>query len=45
MNGKVNGTGVGLANTRLRLEKMYGSELAITVNQPHGVVIDFVIPT
>ena len=45
MNGKVNGTGVGLANTRLRLKKMYGSELAITVNQPHGVVIDFVIPT
>jgi LytS/YehU family sensor histidine kinase len=45
MNGNVNGTGFGLANTRLRLEKMYGSELIVTANQPHGVVIDFAIPT
>ena len=50
MNGKVlNGhgasrPGVGLANTRLRLEKMYGNDLVIKANQPHGVKIGFEIP-
>jgi two-component system, LytTR family, sensor kinase len=45
MNGKsVNGHGVGLANTRLRLEKMYGNELVIKKNEPHGVRVDFEIP-
>lgn len=45
MNDKaVNGSGVGLANTRLRLEKMYGNELVIKVMKPHGVRVDFEIP-
>lgn len=39
-----NGHGVGLANTRLRLEKMYGSTLLLTPNQPRGVRVDFSIP-
>ena len=38
------GNGVGLANTRLRLEKMYGTELAIVPNQPHGIVVRFAVP-
>lgn len=45
MNGKSeNGSGVGLANTRLRLAKMYGNELVMGANAPHGVRVDFVIP-
>lgn len=42
--GKVNGFGVGLANTRLRLDKMYGSELILEANQPSGVRVRFEIP-
>lgn len=38
------GNGVGLTNTRLRLQKMYGTELIITQNQPQGVVVRFGIP-
>ena len=38
------GAGVGLANTRLRLEKMYGTDLRITANRPHGVVVTFDLP-
>lgn len=45
MNGKAtNGHGVGLVNTRLRLEKMYGNALVIRKNAPHGVRVDFDIP-
>jgi two-component system LytT family sensor kinase len=45
MNGSdEKGAGVGLANTRLRLEKMYGTELKITANQPHGVIVTFDLP-
>lgn len=45
MNGSAEkGTGVGLANTRLRLEKMHGAELVVSPNQPHGVVVRFAIP-
>jgi two-component system LytT family sensor kinase len=45
MNGSgEKGAGVGLANTRLRLEKMYGTELSITANQPHGVIVAFKLP-
>ncbi len=45
MNGKVvNGHGVGLANTRLRLAKMYGNPLVITASQPHGVEVSFDVP-
>lgn len=45
MNGSAtNGTGVGLTNTRMRLDKMYGSELTILPNQPHGVRVEFAIP-
>ena len=38
------GEGVGLTNTQLRLEKMYGTELQITANIPHGVVVRFALP-
>ena len=36
--------GVGLANTRLRLAKMYGNDLLIKANEPHGVRVDFEVP-
>jgi LytS/YehU family sensor histidine kinase len=35
--------GVGLKNTRLRLEKQYNSHLKISDNQPRGLKIEFVI--
>ena len=35
--------GVGLKNTRLRLEKQYGSELHVSDNEPHGLKIEFAI--
>lgn len=38
------GEGVGLANTMLRLDKMYGSTLHFTKNQPSGLKIAFSIP-
>ena len=43
-NSTETGNGVGLTNTRLRLEKMYSAELVITPNLPHGVVVRFAIP-
>ena len=43
-NSTETGNGVGLTNTQLRLEKMYGTELTISPNQPHGVVIRFSVP-
>lgn len=36
-------TGIGLTNTKLRLEKMYGSELKISDNIPQGLKIEFSI--
>ena len=33
--------GIGLTNTKLRLEKQYGSELIISDNDPHGLKIAF----
>ncbi|SFE27821.1 sensor histidine kinase [Spirosoma endophyticum] len=41
---EANSQGVGLANTRMRLFKTYGSTLQLTVNQPRGVQIAFDIP-
>ena len=35
--------GVGLKNTRLRLEKEYGSQLQLSDNQPNGLKIEFAI--
>ncbi|WP_282777931.1 sensor histidine kinase, partial [Phaeodactylibacter xiamenensis] len=35
--------GVGLKNTRLRLEKQYNSHLKISDNQPRGLKIEFII--
>ena len=35
--------GVGLTNTKLRLEKMYGSELIFSDNSPRGLKIEFSI--
>ncbi len=35
--------GVGLTNTKLRLQKMYGSEMTITDNFPQGLKIEFAI--
>jgi len=37
------GKGIGLSNTRLRLEKMYQSQLEILDNQPQGLKIRFAI--
>jgi sensor histidine kinase YesM len=36
--------GVGLSNTKLRLEKMYGGQLQVTDNQPRGLSVTFQIP-
>ena len=45
MNGSTEtGNGVGLTNTRLRLEKMHEAELLVSPNQPQGVVVRFSIP-
>ena len=35
--------GVGLSNTRDRIEKIYGSELKVSDNQPSGLKIEFAI--
>ncbi len=40
----ISGEGVGLANTMMRLDKMYGSQLQFTHNQPSGLKIAFTIP-
>lgn len=40
---KLFGTGVGLTNTKLRLEKMYGSVLEVLDNDPRGLVIQFAL--
>lgn len=37
------GQGVGLTNTKLRLEKQYNSELKISDNQPEGLRIEFAL--
>ncbi|MCP9762556.1 sensor histidine kinase [Lacihabitans soyangensis] len=37
------GSGVGLSNTNLRLEKMYGSQLDILPNTPKGLIVSFSI--
>ena len=36
--------GVGLNNTRLRIEKSVGRELRITDNEPHGTMVAFELP-
>ena len=36
--------GVGLNNTRLRIEKMYGQQLRIMENEPRGLIVAFDIP-
>jgi len=43
---KTAGTGIGLANTRARLAALYGSEseLALTANEPRGVVATIRVP-
>ncbi|KAB7729344.1 sensor histidine kinase [Rudanella paleaurantiibacter] len=38
------GQGVGLANTRLRLEKMFGGELTVMANEPQGTRVAFRVP-
>ncbi|MEL7124217.1 MAG: histidine kinase, partial [Bacteroidota bacterium] len=35
--------GIGLTNTKLRLEKIYGSEMIFSDNQPQGLKIQFAI--
>lgn len=35
--------GIGLTNTRLRLEKMYGSALEILDNSPRGLIVQFTL--
>ncbi len=39
----VNGCGVGLKNTMLRLEKMYGTQMNLSDNDPSGLKIEFEI--
>jgi two-component system, LytTR family, sensor kinase len=36
--------GVGLANTRLRLSKMFGQDISFSENQPRGLRLTFKIP-
>ncbi|MBL0125993.1 MAG: histidine kinase [Flavobacteriales bacterium] len=44
--GKVNGTGIGLRNTRRRLELIYGSDAHIRIENRNGLVVTEVeIPT
>jgi len=40
---KLFGTGVGLTNTKLRLEKMYGSVLEVLDNDPRGLIVQFAL--
>lgn len=40
---KLYNTGVGLTNTKLRLEKLCGSQLLISDNEPSGLKIEFAI--
>ena len=40
---KLFGVGVGLTNTKLRLEKQYGTELKISDNIPQGLKVEFAI--
>jgi two-component system, LytTR family, sensor kinase len=35
--------GIGLTNTKLRLEKIYGSQLDIKANVPRGICVSFII--
>lgn len=39
------GKGIGLTNTQLRLEKMFGTQLHLRPNTPSGLIISFDIPT
>ena len=43
-NAKTSGQGIGLGNTRRRLQLKYGSELFISPNQPQGTAIQITIP-
>ncbi|MEN0004145.1 MAG: histidine kinase [Bacteroidota bacterium] len=42
--GQLIGKGVGLTNTQLRLEKMYGQELHFRANEPSGLCVSFSLP-
>lgn len=42
--GEIIGKGVGLTNTKLRLEKMFGKTLHFQQNQPSGFRVWFEIP-
>ena len=42
-NTQLFGVGIGLTNTKLRLEKQFGSKLNITANEPQGLKIQFAI--
>ena len=36
--------GIGLRNTNLRLEKLYGEKIIVEKNQPSGLIFSFNIP-
>lgn len=38
------GQGIGLTNTRLRLQKMYATQLELLDNSPRGFIVQFSIP-
>ena len=43
--GKIfEGNGLGLRNTKLRLEKGFGEKLTVRENEPHGLVFEYHIP-
>lgn len=39
------GKGIGIRNTKLRLEKVFGKKLKVRKNEPQGLVFEFEIPT
>lgn len=45
-NSSADGSGIGLANVRARLNKLYGhnAELVLSPNQPHGVIAELMLP-
>jgi two-component system, LytTR family, sensor kinase len=44
LNESIFNKGIGLRNTNMRLEKLYGRRIQVTRNQPSGLIFSFYIP-